>query len=110
MGKKAKLYMTTRPEALVILLFLFSFALEAGRACSRPRQWKHGRELARLLLRLRKAIPGYKKYSKKRWSCRNPVSYATLRLHRSIAPTLSPDVLREYLRRGTLIALSILTK
>ena len=86
MGKKAKLYMTTRPEALVILLFLFSFALEAGRACSRPRQWKHGREPARLAAMTVEVSSRLQEICKKGRSCRINISYAARRLRRQIAP------------------------
>jgi hypothetical protein len=95
MGKKAKLYQTTRPEPSYFLLFLFSFALEAGRACSRPRQWKHGRELARLTSKTLKAAPWLQEIFKKTpVPCRNHVSYATLRLRATNLHTLSPDFLR----------------
>jgi len=51
-------------EAL-ILLFAFSLLLfyEAGRACSRLRQWKHVRERARLATKTVKAVSRLQNFS-----------------------------------------------
>ena len=64
MGKKAKLYMTTRPDALVICFSCFLLPLKLAERARVRASGSTAASSHAWLLRLSRPRPGYKKYSK----------------------------------------------
>ena len=65
MGEKAKLYMTTRPEALVICFSCFLLPLKLAERARVRASGSTAASSHAWLLRLSRSLPGYKKYAKK---------------------------------------------